>query len=1300
MGGPTTTEARSLDRLKALDDIESLSSQLHEARQLCNHSSRAEMILRWLRAKLKTSSDARQSENSWNLLASCIRLLSAQRLAALLGSGSLMEIVETATAEPKLSIESICAITDLWQLLFERGQASGGAAVMSLLSTKSANAAFVWGNWMGHLRQHCEGDATFAKLITARSLLDLGLQIWHLRKRQPTDHELFNSHCLLPASMVLRLLSVGLDDNSSRKRKQGDVHFNPGTSYVHALEACIARHTILPARAAFFDRDQKQLQRSQRKGAAEASADLEDTLNAIGQTLVRDPSASIIEVVPLLFDIALRAVPTPTPRHRIQERPWLEKVFLTLHSLLENLKGSDRFRVIAEMVRRIRVHGISLPPKLVSQLANECFEMPSTGGSETEQSLAFELLAELIALDASAFANRVLAERVFSSVASVNAPRVIGSSKTRICLPIMRAFAKNRDLNTFMELWSARLKDPDPWSLWAGLAPSFADVLGESRTVDQILADIDRYSQGLSTTPISGAGALNELRADAIILDGILHGLRNEDLLDRAWQRIDVLLHKAFALTGFQEDAFSSFYVSLWQLLTSLFESWLPFVAQNMRSPANVAEVGSEILGSELFKLAVRRCKKLCDSTTSAQHLVACVCASFEHYREHDDFLKLCKKSAAALCKQPASCISALVKYPDVLMLLDDESIVALLDATSKTSAGSMTVVPLLPPGMLGMFVDSKISSLSTMTEKKAKSERTSNAASSSEQEVLDLLSSLPLGTFTAKQRGSAIDALSNPPSENSEHLKRLERRFAAILALLQYPSEGSELLAEPAVIWSLVQCFGESQKAIWTSGHDQLVAFDAMSLLCKISETIISLWLKSRAQNRDKLLKISSLAKQGLTTCLEKKFEISRNVIILLAGSVIGTLETADNDFLQEFAHRDPKVTQAFSQMVQGKTTQDVGIFLLEGLLKIPRSTLGDSSLNLSTIFMTEVSKKAFFDDPASFSTLQFACEARAAQLFCRYAEVDSLSMFQAIESVLKRDLSGQDYYAVLKAFEARLQSESSSFRLSIIEECLKDGPSHSAQALELQRCTITALTNEDFESPRQLAAFEILHHVLRQASSGGTLQERQLSLQTVRHILKDKSFMVNQFGVEETISTLHSILIEETESVSTIYLDICAIVGVLLTQSLGRVKGRYHLIVTLFQQLIIALFSSSTSSSRHSSALSRLLQTFCNPPHIPRKRNANNLIDESRKAKAYAGQYVQYILHHYCSQILTNPPSDDTVREALVPGIWAVIEAIETNSFENGIKSLSAAMNNSERAVLRSVYEEWQRRGKWEGT
>lgn len=54
--------------------------------------------------------------------------------------------------------------------------------------------------------------------------------------------------------------------------------------------------------------------------------------------------------------------------------------------------------------------------------------------------------------------------------------------------------------------------------------------------------------------------------------------------------------------------------------------------------------------------------------------------------------------------------------------------------------------------------------------------------------------------------------------------------------------------------------------------------------------------------------------------------------------------------------------------------------------------------------------------------------------------------------------------------------------------------------------------------------------------------------------------------------------------------------------------------------------------------------------------------------------------------------------MREALTPGLWALIEAMEVQSAD-AVKVLSAAMNNSERAVLRGVYEDWKRFAKWDG-
>jgi nucleolar pre-ribosomal-associated protein 2 len=71
--------------------------------------------------------------------------------------------------------------------------------------------------------------------------------------------------------------------------------------------------------------------------------------------------------------------------------------------------------------------------------------------------------------------------------------------------------------------------------------------------------------------------------------------------------------------------------------------------------------------------------------------------------------------------------------------------------------------------------------------------------------------------------------------------------------------------------------------------------------------------------------------------------------------------------------------------------------------------------------------------------------------------------------------------------------------------------------------------------------------------------------------------------------------------------------------------------------------------------------------------------------------------VLHYYCTRVLSSTPAEG-LRDALTQGLWSMIEAIEINNAD-GIKSLSSAMTNSEREILRSIYEDWKRFGKWRG-
>jgi nucleolar pre-ribosomal-associated protein 2 len=205
----------------------------------------------------------------------------------------------------------------------------------------------------------------------------------------------------------------------------------------------------------------------------------------------------------------------------------------------------------------------------------------------------------------------------------------------------------------------------------------------------------------------------------------------------------------------------------------------------------------------------------------------------------------------------------------------------------------------------------------------------------------------------------------------------------------------------------------------------------------------------------------------------------------------------------------------------------------------------------------------------------------------------------------------------------------------------------------------------------------------------------------------LKGNASLVNQYCIEMVLATTKRVL-NNVSKARNVYLEMCQVLSIMLLQYRSRLHGRFHLVVEVFQALLSGLFEPTASNpstdkqerhltTKHGQAVAKLLTLFCEPPHFKRSSKASALVDEARKEQADVGKFVQYIPHRYCSQIL-NGKLGPGMREALTPGLWSMIEAMEMGEAE-GVKTLSAAMNNSERAVLRGVYDDWRRFGKWRG-
>lgn len=183
------------------------------------------------------------------------------------------------------------------------------------------------------------------------------------------------------------------------------------------------------------------------------------------------------------------------------------------------------------------------------------------------------------------------------------------------------------------------------------------------------------------------------------------------------------------------------------------------------------------------------------------------------------------------------------------------------------------------------------------------------------------------------------------------------------------------------------------------------------------------------------------------------------------------------------------------------------------------------------------------------------------------------------------------------------------------------------------------------------------------------------------------------------------------------TIFTRLCRLVGLVLGLQRLKIGGRFHLTVRAMVHLQRCLFARSRKRSRsaksqvtinqplwldplqppQASHYTRLLTSLCDPtvsavlrPQTGAPREA--LTDETKKAKRIAGQYLQHVIVEFAQNSLRGSLQPD-VKAALMPGLYATLDVMSKES----LHAMSGGMDNSTRAVFRSLYDDYVRFGKW---
>lgn len=1412
MGRPVETTSSSLERLKKLQDIPSLENALEEAYQLCNHSARAELILKWLHIKMQEDESLGCAlPKAWLLYEQCLDLLGSNKIAGLLDSETLQRILQIRDPSDLNGASCFLERASVLAKLLDRTTQPEGARIKALLRYDSITASDLIGSLLSvyqyHHAKHNVQDSTTPNVILTC------LKIWALRKNGPQDDMDFANKMLPPICYVLAGLKQNADAlTTNRKRKRDrDPHDDDIISCTRDLEGLVARHIFMPARTVYFSHGGEGWKEGDKIVAP--SDDLVARLSRLrqpegNQQVVR---LSWLSVLPILMDIALRCVSLPTPRQKLKEQPWVESLFSACIDCLgqPDVAKTNRKEALIAILEAVRRHA-SISTKYLRLQIDTSTAIDTSDCEDWVGNL--KLCAKVIELDPDVFTlgeegghgdklfetlsehGQVTYGQEASKDSQVKERRIL--LKDKIAIPLLQAAARTRSLHLFIEKWHAKLATISDvrladWSVWAELDDALADVLESSLLQSQVTEIVNTCYEDMKAfhteIALSGKHArtkpasayrekLQRFNARVIVLKALLAGVRSDELKDSVFEELELVFKEiarvclVFESSTLTKTKVFDFDRRIWPLATRLFELWFPRWALRQRESSAVEEEALIALSGGIGEAAAatitlgerasERRKRDHEALLSkhgdietrslATHFIATLCSKTFHYQR-------CQDRVRELC-------AAIAKHSDDLATRSLIAYPQLRDWYSGHSEGSSTITDLSsfsPQDIDSMIVEPAKARLFTISL--ANKQRTTDVMDLLKQSVeilqsirgrgmeqqqsmaLRVISSAPLSILDRPAREGLLDICTNvldySDLRGAKYQSLLSQRFALILSLLRLPHGTAKISTDASVLWKIASSVMASGSGSSASGANDgedstLTATTVLKMFGEVVRLVLKPLAGDAGQERnskileDHLEQLLSLAER---TGQDKKSRLKIGELTCaeaLLASCNVDLENQQHSALarQLLPSLKKRAEQILTYLQAKKGYKPQHAVELERILRIwnriARGTKGDKE-HITTVqgqltgFVASLfaiyGQQYEGADESEFPASCFPCLFEAANKFADGDGSDKLLKTlnpALLRQVLVADLDERERASVSRGSGLyAVHNSEAVLRLGLQEAItgLNEGDM-SMGALRLLQCCIgmVHLLHEEKELP---AVKPLLPALLTFLTTCKDYQQYRLALESTSELLRAHNKLTNQYTIELSLVACHSLVTKSPAPTADtlIFLDVCQLTTTLLLQYRSRLQGRYHLLLALFQTLLSRLFNPQKShifdrkplGPKHAHAFTRLLTLFCNPPTPHNRGNkqskTKSLVDESRIQRARVGEFVPALLHSYCSLVLSGTLTPG-VREALLPGLWAVIECMGIFEGE-AVKVLSSAVNASERAVLRGIIEEWKMLGKWKG-
>lgn len=1242
-----------------------------------------------------------------------------------------------------------------------------------VLRTESAQASRILKIWLNAV-QLILAELSTDTIPEGLAYLDLSpiVDIWQYRAIDPQDDsgssvEQFSTECLLPSLLLSQTLQGATDGGRN-------LHVLKAINEARiTLDRLLAKHILMPSRTAFFDAFNAEV--SSEAGANSVNAALlSNSLSTLeakilqaaqiedGGATIPIQLAPVFDTVPHLLELIIRCSPARTSKARTAEKPWIQSSLIILAKCLGfSLQPSDfpasgaSVASLEQCLHILAAHHISIDTQVLQDLFWYHTGLKYPLNQNT--SIQWSLIAALIEIDSSIFLTDPksahatkerptdLAVFLFDQIslklevtaedgdamdldtnhgsATPDSDAAFGKEQVlgKIIMPIMSAFARNRQLLGFVDRWDDQLRKTVQTkrkplaglttSIWEdrALTLGLSHVLEQSLTTSQTATLFEEHVERLGN-PNEGDAAI-EAASSAVIIQAILRSIESEETIEAlkphmlsawaiygSWVRSDETSHPASLTLAWN----SLHLLAGWLWPIHLHESKAlqkelvrPLLEQASQDASSARKESNRRLDSSSRAAAIAFVFITCDFLSTLpdstelvkKRLRKTMKALSPGQLEAPELKEMAKLFSAEFThllgsfelEDAQGTFSVLLETVSAIDLDTDHSLIESL-SDSVFSKGNPSLKAAFTAALLGAL------------EKDAERLRTSS--------IHALLRVSP-SSLAREQREDILNKL----LELLDSAPGLAPALLNIMVhFMEVPNATSKISSSGSSIFDIAQALHGAE----AEGPA------ALQMLQKLAQSTLVHLIPNRDQAQCKIF--FEKFENKIASCLKKPKTCTMSKLAILQGTL---LAAQDLESLLPAAEYVEFLAVALKKGVASPGS------VLEAYNNIPSKVLEMDTAVLGSAqssLRKWMSPKMSFHDAEDVSIKSFPMEVwpSVVQAVAKYQLYPTTKwLIRLASQLLVEDLYHGNTLTVLECVKDALSPVEPSEKLALVPYSISTmNKAKPAVAYQMLHAIISSMNDKlDLDTQSKEKQLAVLPQICSLLGNSQNEASFNTLLDSINTILLDKPNMVSQHTIENVLAVLLKLSTRSSPRLSSnhasaIYARLCETTRLVLLLHRSRLGGRFHLLLPLLQSLLLCLFIPNANrgaalprwldsalpstptrlTPANASQYAKLLATLSTPTQssVQRTRSATTLNDPIKAAREYAAQHVYPLLSSLCRYQLYGR-LDAEVRSKLMPGVWDVIALGQLD--KEGIDAMFAGLGRSEKDVWRGVWAEYVR-------